>query len=260
LLTAKAYLRQMLELEQRVDEGHYYLGRIAEDEEDYKEAIAQYMKVEDGGDFFNANNRIGNILIDAGQIAQLLAYFEQLRDKNPAMREQLYAMEVDLLTKGEQLNDGMAVLSRALQEFPESTALLYTRSMMWEQQDDLHLMEALNALGYSLANRTERYDEAHELIARALALQPNEPAILDSMGWVLYRQGSYEEALEYLSRAYIKYPDPEVAAHLGEVLWVTGKTEAAIDVWRGALLKDPQHKILVATLKRLGVAGLGVTN
>ena len=116
----------------------------------------------------------------------------------------------------------------------------------------------MNALGYSLANRTERFDEAHGLISKALELDPEEPAILDSMGWVLYRQGSYEEALGYLSRAYVKFPDPEVAAHLGEVLWATGDIEGAKNIWRAALMKAPEHEILVATLKRLGVSDLQV--
>ena len=119
---------------------------------------------------------------------------------------------------------------------------------------------ALNALGYTLANRTERYTEAFELVSRALALQPDEPAILDSMGWVMYRTGRYEEAVDYLTRAYAAFPDPEVAAHLGEVLWITGDTDAALAVWRGALIKDPDHDILNSTLKRLGVSPLGLSS
>ena len=104
--------------------------------------------------------------------------------------------------------------------------------------------------------RTERYSEAYDLISRALELQPDEPAILDSMGWVLYRKGQYKEALNYLTRAYADFPDPEVAAHLGEVLWVSGKTEAATTIWQGALTKDPEHKVLLDTLQRLGVDDL----
>lgn len=273
-LAAKTYLRQMLDLEQRVDEAHYYLGRIAEDEDDLKGAVFQYRQVEDGDDFFSANNRLGRILIQSDQIGQLHSYFMELRDKNPDKRVQLYALEVDLLTKAGKLNASMDVLNRGLEEFPESTALRYTRSMVGEQQDDLALMEsdlraiiaqepdnatALNALGYSLANRTQRYEEANALISRALELKPEEPAILDSMGWVLYRQGSFEEALKYLADAYVKFPDPEVAAHLGEVLWVSGDTKAAMDVWRGALLKAPDHKILAETLERLGVTIPGDT-
>ncbi len=99
----------------------------------------------------------------------------------------------------------------------------------------------------------------YELISKALALEPEEPAILDSMGWVLYRKGEYEEALEYLNKAFERFPDPEVAAHLGEVLWVTGDTEAALAIWRAALDEDPEHKILLSTLERLGVTALQET-
>jgi Flp pilus assembly protein TadD len=140
--------------------------------------------------------------------------------------------------------------------------------MLAEQQDNLLLMEkdlrlvlaadpnnaaALNALGYTLADRTTRYAEALELVLRAMALQPNEPAILDSMGWVLFRTGRYAESVQYLSRAYGSFPDPEVAAHLGEALWVNGDKDGAMAVWQGALLRDPGHPILLDTLDRLGV-------
>ncbi|MDP5070048.1 MAG: tetratricopeptide repeat protein [Congregibacter sp.] len=112
---------------------------------------------------------------------------------------------------------------------------------------------AINALGYTLANRTQRYEEAYALIAQALALQPDEPAILDSMGWVLYRMGDLMGAKQYLTRAYASFPDPEVAAHLGEVLWVSGDTTGAMDIWRSALQEDPQHVVLKETLARLGI-------
>ncbi|MEH6591754.1 MAG: tetratricopeptide repeat protein [Halioglobus sp.] len=268
---ARNYLQQMLKLGLRTDEAHYYLGRIAEEEANLNEAVAQYKQVESGGDFMNANNRIGYILLGADEGARLHGYMSQLRNKYPDQREALYALQVDLLNRSQNTVASMALVNEALEEYPQSTALLYSRSIIAEQQDNLALMEsdlrsiiakepdnasALNALGYSLANRTERYDEAYPLIVRALELQPDEPAILDSMGWILYRQGSYPEALEFLSRAYIKFPDPEVAAHLGEVLWVTGETDAAVDVWRGAMLKDPDHKILKETLERLGVTTL----
>jgi Flp pilus assembly protein TadD len=115
---------------------------------------------------------------------------------------------------------------------------------------------ALNALGYTLANRTDRYAEAQALISQALAARPNEPAILDSMGWVLFRLGEYEQAINYLSQAYARFPDPEVAAHLGEVLWVSGDTNSARDVWRGALQQDPSHRVLLETLQRLGITDL----
>jgi tetratricopeptide (TPR) repeat protein len=268
---ARYYLQEMLEQDLRTDDAHYYLGRIAEDEKNLGKAVTHYMQVNSGGDFMSANNRIGHILLGANEGAQFHGYMTQLRNKHPEQREALYALQVDLLNRSNDFAAAMALVNQSLEEFPRSTTLRYSRSIIAEQQNDLALMEsdlrtiiasepdnasALNALGYSLANRTQRYDEAYPLIARALQLQPDEPAILDSMGWILYHQGRYKEALGFLSKAYIKFPDPEVAAHLGEVLWVTGETDAAINVWRGAMLKDPSHKILNETLERLGVTEL----
>jgi len=227
--------------------------------------------VEGEAEFLSANLRIGQILIGNGEQAQAQALFLEQRKAYPDRAEQIFSLEADLLTQADEVPSALEVLNQGVRQFPDSTTLLYARSMAAEQLGDLALMErdlraiinndpdnatALNALGYTLANRTQRYTEAHELISRALALQPDEPAILDSMGWVLYRQGQYDEALAYLTRAYAEYPDPEVAAHLGEVLWVSGNTEAATNVWRGALLRDPEHKVLLTTLERLGVAPL----
>ena len=273
-LAAKAYLHQVLALEQRVDEAHYYLGRIAEDSGDLQQAVYHFKQVGNGREFLSANSRLGKIMISAGQLEQAHAWFNQQRAANPSRGEQLYGLEAELLIEAGAANDAMQVLNQALAATPDSTSLRYARSMQAEQQNDLALMEsdlrtiiaqdpdnatALNALGYTLANRTDRYSEAIELISRAIALEPDEPAILDSMGWVLYRTGRSEEALEYLSRAYAAFPDPEVAAHLGEVLWVTGNTDAATVVWQGALRRDPDHQILLSTLKRLGVSSLGAT-
>ena len=108
-------------------------------------------------------------------------------------------------------------------------------------------------MGYTLANRTSRYGEALDLISRALALKPDEPAILDSMGWIMFRTEQYAASVNYLTRAYNRFPDAEVASHLGEVLWAQGKTDAAIVVWQGALLREPNHPVLLNTLERLGV-------
>jgi tetratricopeptide (TPR) repeat protein len=265
---AKMYLQQMLDQNLRSGEAHYYMGRIVEDEGDFENAISHYMKVEDGRDFLSANSRIGRILIATDQGDQNHAYLNSLRHKYPQRKEQLYGLEVEMLSRTGNLDGAMAILNIALRDMPESTTLRYTRSMLGEQRDDLELMEsdlreiilqdpdnatALNALGYTLANRTGRYTEAFTLISRALELQPEEPAILDSMGWILYRQGKYSEAVEYLRRAYAKFPDPEVAAHLGEVLWISGDTDTALSVLQGAAARSPDHQVLIKTMKRLGV-------
>jgi Flp pilus assembly protein TadD len=269
---AKTYLHQLLALEQHVDDAHYQLGRIAEEEGDPQGAIYEYKQVEDGREFFVATNRIGVILLETGQADQHSAFFAELRERYPDRLEQLFGLEAELLSQAGQAEAGMAVLNRALSQLPASASLRYARSMLAEQQGNLTLMEAdlrlilasepnnttaLNALGYTLANRTKRYEEAHSLISRAILLQPNEPAILDSMGWVLYRMNRNEEALKYLTRAYAAFPDPEVAAHLGEVLWVSGNTEAAKAVFQGALLAHPDNEVLAATLSRLSITDLG---
>ncbi len=265
---AKAYLYQMLERKHRVGEAHYYLGRILEDQGDLKSAVSHYMEVEDGRDFLSANSHIGGILLATQQEEQNHAYLNDLRQKYPKRKEQLYGLEAEMLTRSGDLEGAMRVLNTALIDMPESTTLRYTRSMLGEHQNDLALMEqdlraildrepdnvtALNALGYTLANRTERYSEAFSLISRALELDPEEPAILDSMGWILYRQGKYAQAVDYLSKAFAKFPDPEVAAHLGEVLWISGDKARALLVLQGAIAKDPDHEILVDTMTRLGV-------
>jgi tetratricopeptide (TPR) repeat protein len=270
-LAAKAYLRQVLALGQRPDEANYYLGRIAEDEADHKTAIEAYQRVTDGRELMSAASRGGRLLLEAGATARSAAWFDELRDEHPERAEKLSTLEADLLLRADELDLALATLNRALVQHPDSSNLLYTRSMVNEQRDDLVAMEddlrriiaaepdnatALNALGYTLANRTDRYAEAQALISQALAARPNEPAILDSMGWVLFRLGEYEQAINYLSQAYARFPDPEVAAHLGEVLWVSGDTNSARDVWRGALQQDPSHRVLLETLQRLGITDL----
>jgi tetratricopeptide (TPR) repeat protein len=219
----------------------------------------------------SANQRLGQILIKSGQLAQSRAWFNAQRQAVPSRSEQLYNLEADLLRSEGRLEDSLEVLNAGLEDFPDSTALLYARSMLGEQQDNLALLEsdlrailardpnnatALNALGYTLADRTDRIDEAYELISRALALDPEEAAILDSMGWVLYRKGEYERAVHYLTQAYAAFPDPEVASHLGEALWASGEHEQAIKIWQRALLKDPDHPVLLETLQRLGIDDL----
>ena len=269
--TASVYLKRLLELGQREDEANYHLGRIEEDRGNTELALQYYQAVGMGKEYMAANTRIGELLVTDGERERMRAWFDSQRQEHPQQRQQLYGLEAELLGQAGDPEAAMALLNTALEETPEANTLLYARSILLEQRDDLVAMEAdlrsilerepdnataLNALGYTLANRTERTDEALELITRALQLQPNEPAILDSMGWVLYRQGKYEQAMDYLTRAYAEFPDPEIAAHLGEVMWVSGDREGALQIWRTAQAVDPQHRVLMETLERLGIDSL----
>lgn len=267
-IAAKDSLEKILALEKRQHEAHYHLGRIAEQEGQHKEAITHYMQVSDGSEYLPATQRLSNILVNTGHFETNRDWFIKQRGIYPERSEQLFSIEADILSGAGAYDASMAILNIALSELPNSTSLRYARSMLAEQQNNLALMEsdlrailaqdpenatALNALGYTLANRTDRYADAFELIAQALELEPDAPAILDSMGWAYYKLGDHARAIEFLTRAYAVFPDAEVAAHLGEVLWASGNAQQAIQIWQGALLKTPDSPVLGETLQRLGV-------
>lgn len=265
----RAYLRQTIALGQRVNEAYYYLGSMAEKDNNIEEALTHYMQIGFGPEYFAASNRIGQILVNSDQLARCHAWFVEQRQEHPHLRNDLYALEANILAEAGAKTVSLQILNQALAEAPDSFSLRYARAMLNEQMNNLVAMEqdlrtiitadpdntaALNALGYTLANRTTRYSEALDLISRALALEPDEPAILDSMGWVMFRTEQYAASVTYLTQAYTSFPDAEVASHLGEALWAQGKTDAALAVWQGALLREPNHPALLNTLERLGIA------
>jgi Flp pilus assembly protein TadD len=178
----------------------------------------------------------------------------------------LYLAESDLLTASNKSMQAMALLDKALAEHPRQVDLLYARGMLGDEMGSLEILErdmraileidaenaqALNALGYTLANHGERLEEAHELINKAYKLMPESAAILDSMGWVEFRLGNYEAAEKYLRMAAERDDDSEIMAHLGEVLWVTGRRDEASSIWQEALRKEPESKYLSETMRRL---------
>jgi Tfp pilus assembly protein PilF len=178
----------------------------------------------------------------------------------------LYLIETEALTNHQQSARAWQTIQQALLLFPDDLNLLYTRAMLAEKRDDLAQLEtdlrfilarepnnamALNALGYTLADRTTRFDEARQLIEQAHQLNPDDPAVLDSLGWINYRQGRLDEAEAMLRQALERFPDAEVAAHLGEVLWVNGKQREARQVWTQALENTPNSPAIRSTVLRL---------
>ena len=265
IFAAKAYLQKLIVKQQKVNEARILLARISESENDLQKALIHYSLVEDGPEFLFATNRIGEILLNANQLSNFSNHFNRARSRQTHLGEELFLLEANLLSKDGFFHDSLGVFSRGIALYPNSLNLRYNRSIVAESINNLKLAEqdlrliiashpnnaaALNALGYTLANKTNRLVEAYELISKALELKPNEPAILDSMGWILYKQQRYEKALEFLRKAYDLLPDPEVAAHIGEVLWITGKTQAAKEIWEEADKISPGHKVLKETLKR----------
>ncbi|PCU44792.1 tetratricopeptide repeat protein, partial [Listeria monocytogenes] len=183
-------------------------------------------------------------------------------------RRDAYLLEAELRQRGDDLPGELDALARGLAAYPDENALLYARALAWERRDDVPRAEAdlrkilvtepenvaaLNALGDTLADRTTRYQEALELIDRARVAEPDNAAIVDSYGWVLYRLGRNEEALVQLRRAWTLAKDPEIAAHVGEVLWVLGRKDEARRFFDEARKLDPENRALQRVIEKYGV-------
>ena len=243
----------------------YYLGRIAEAQQRFDDATDAYRRVRRGEHRLNAHIRVAALLAESGNLDAARRHLHGLHSENTQETVRIYRAEAGLLTQAERYEEAMAVLDGSLRELPGNSELLYSRGMLAEKMDRLDLVErdmraiiarepdhadALNALGYTLADRTDRYEEAYALILRAIELEPDEPYIVDSLGWVLYRMGRHHEALEHLRRAMSLEPDPEIAAHLGEVLWVLGNRAEAREVWSTALEAAPDDERLLDVIER----------
>lgn len=263
---AKRKLEELLEQNTHPNESHFYLGRIADREEDAETAIEHYYQVTSGIHFEPALERASYLLTQDDKTEEALEHLAKLREEKPEQAEMLWLLQYRLLTTINDTELAASTLDQAIDAHPDNENFLYARAMLFDQQGELDKMEtdlraiieknpknavALNALGYTLADKTDRTEEAFNLITLALSIKPENPAILDSMGWVLYRLDKKEEALVFLVKAYQVYPDPEVAAHFGEVLFMLEKTEQAKKVWLKALLSHPEHKVLTRTLERL---------
>ena len=267
---AESYLKRSLQAGRHVNEAHYYLGRIAEQQGDPKQGIAWYVKVADGEHHFDAQTRIGVLLGRLGYPDKAREHLEAVRERFPARdaQVQLYLVEAQVLSEARRYDEAMTLYNDALLLYPADPDLLYSRALMAEKVDRLDILEqdlkailerdpdnatALNALGYTLADRTERYEEALDYVRRALEQRPDDPAVIDSMGWVQFRLGNLEESEEYLRRAYDRFPDPEVAAHLVEVLWVQGKRDEARTLFDKAIDAAPDSEPLNEVRERLGL-------
>ncbi len=263
---ARKALGELLDLNKRVDEANFYLGRIEEILDRNQEAIAQFEKVKQGALAYEARVRSARLHAVEGHLEQARDLIQGLRIRFPKRAVPLYLVEIDLVREYGNQEQVMPLFDTALKAHPEDADLLYARGLYAASIDRLDILEqdmrtvikqdpanadALNALGYTLADRTQRYSEALELISRALKLRPETAAIMDSMGWVQYRLGNFKMALDYLRKAMDKLPDSEIAAHLGEVLWVTGEREEARRVWNDALKRDPDSRYILETQGRL---------
>lgn len=250
------------------DEAYFYLARAAEIQKDDLRAIRNYRQVQKGRQLFPAMLRVSGLLLKLEGINAARDYINHRRGEFPDYNVELAQLEIELLIKHDDYPAAYQVANEALVENPDNTNLRYSRGLLAEKMDNLeqleadlrHIMsinpddaEAINALGYTLANKTDRIDEAFELIQQALELSPGNPAIMDSLGWAYYRSGDLDKALSLLQQAFEQYPDHEVAAHLGEVLWKLEQSKKAKAIWQQGLEHKPDSPIILETLKRLSV-------
>lgn len=243
----------------------YFLGRITEEGQRPHEARQWYEQVTYGEHYLNARKRLAQLQLQQGQLDDALSTLRSSRLQGKGDRVQLLLAEAQLLRSAERPQQAYDLLEQALRQYPDNPLLTYDLALQAERTGRLERMEtllqrliekdpdnaqALNALGYSLADRNLRLDEARTLIERALQLEPDEAAILDSMGWVLYRQNDLQGALAYLQRAYQLSPEADIGQHLGDVLWQLGKPQEARKVWQDALKHNPGNAPLQEALQR----------
>ena len=263
---AATYLNTLVQNREHLDDAHFYLGNIYVQQSNNDLAIKEYLLVTGGNNFLQTQRNLTELMIRADRYQEIKTHLQNIRFRNPDYNIPLLAMEASVLMDEGKNEQAATVLNNAVGAFPNNIQLLFLRSLLSQEVNDLVLMEqdlrkiillnptdstAYNSLGYTLADRTDRYQEAYELIQKAIELSPDEPSIIDSLGWVQYRLGMYEEARKNLDRAYILFPDAEVAAHLGEVMWVMGDRAAANKIWRVALEKQPDNVPLLNTMERL---------
>ena len=250
------------------DRAYLYLAQIAEDGKDYPRALDWLAKVGPGGDFANARVRRALILARQGKLDVARTELHALPAATPAQATQLMLAEAQMLRDADQNQAAFDFLGTAIEKTPNNPELLYDYGMTAEKLGRFDVLEsamrtvirvrpdnaqAYNALGYTLADRNERLDEAKALIEKANALSPDDASILDSLGWVQYRLGNHGDALASLERAYKLRNDAEIGVHLGEVLWVSGRPADAERTWREASAKEPQNVVLKQTLARFNV-------
>lgn len=261
---ARPFLTRLLEIEGQEDKANYYFGELEEGLGNRQEAIAHYASVSHGLIYFNARIRMASLIAEA-DIDAGISILRGLSLHDNRRRIQVLLLEGGLLEDAGRYVDAIDTYSQALELSPGNEDILYTRAMAGDMAGRLDILErdlraildknpknyhAWNALGYTLTLRTTRYEEARGYLEKAIALRPNDFYVLDSMGWVLYKLGQIGDALDYLTRALEAKQDAEVAAHLGEVRWVSGDQEGASKVWDLAKELDENNPILVEILER----------
>jgi len=264
---AEKYMMKLVELKQREGEAQYYLGRIFENRKQYDVAIDWYGKVHVGDFKFDAQLRIADMLGLSGRTDDAVEHLDAILkgSQSDGSLVRIYIAKGELFRATRRYEQAMEVFNTALEIVPGNSDLLYSRALVAERLGRIDMLEAdikfilktepnnahaLNALGFTLADQTDRYEEAYAYIKRAIEINPDDAAIIDSWGWVHYRMGDYEKAIALLRTALSRFDDAEIASHLGEVLWVSGNQDEARSIWQKALKKSPDAPALQSVMQR----------
>ncbi|MCX8049697.1 MAG: tetratricopeptide repeat protein [Methylohalobius sp.] len=262
---AERALQRLVQQAKWRNEAFLYLGRIAAHQGRYEKALAQFEQIAPDSELaFDGQMSAVSVLAKLGRVQEALQRLKQARDRFPDRKLQLYLLEAEIQTGHKDYAGALATLTQALEDFPGHPDIFYARALLAEQMGRVAEAIAdfqaalsqrpedptlLNALGYTLLEHTERVQEAQKYLDQAIRLKPQDPAILDSYGWLWYKLKNYPKALKYLQQAYALNPDPEIAFHLGEVLWALGRKQEARQVWRN-VLKAPQDERVRALIQR----------
>jgi len=266
------YARAEKELQQALSKGgkeestvHYYLAQLNEARQNDTAALEHYREVKDGEYGYAARLREVALLDKAGKLGEAREALHRAVAKTDQQRAQLIMIDAQLLREDKKYETSYQVLVQGLEKFPENPDMLYQAAMAADKLDKVELFEQLirklikiapdnahayNALGYSLLDRNTRIPEAMKLVEKAYQLAPDDAAIIDSMGWGSYLLGNLDKSVEFLNRAFTANPDPEIAAHLGEVLWKRGDKVGASKVWADSAKANPDNEALKAVMKR----------
>ena len=265
---AKKYYQQALKVDPSNDEVRWALARFAVQDEKYLRAERYYQQIKGERNYFQAQLQVANMRYFTRGLDGAITTLRTLEPKTEKEYVARATTRHYLLLQDYHYEEAFSAINETLAFLPENIELVYARALVAAELNELQTAEddlrfiidkdpnhanALNALGYTLADQTNRYQEAKKLVLQALELRPNQAHILDSMGWVLYRLDDFEQAVDFLQRAYSKAPEVEVAAHLGEVLWEKGDQERARQIWTEAFSADDKNPLLNKTLERYGI-------
>ncbi|MGH8750258.1 MAG: tetratricopeptide repeat protein [Burkholderiales bacterium] len=263
---AEANFKQALKLNYKdQDSVRFYLGQVFEERKRYGEAQKWYASIGPGELYISAQARYASMLSKQGRLDEARGVLHKLEPRDLPQRIQIVLADAQLLRDAGHYQEAFNLLGQTLDKNPDYPDLLYDYAMAAEKLNRIDILEqnlrklikikpdyahAYNALGYTLADRNERLREAVEFIQQALKLSPEDPFIMDSMGWVQYRLGNIQEGADYLRRAFSARPDPEIAAHLGEVLWAQGRHGEAQQLWQSSLKENPDSEVLQSVIKK----------